>query len=327
MATRNTKNGEGRPSPEGVLCLLELDFPTWLRVLVSALVMIALILVVSFFNIPNPNMILISGLVVCSSLFGVPGGVVAGAAMIGYTMYFFSTNHTLVQFDTEAAQKVLVTIVGVVIVGVFVCALKYVEARALRRTRALTSLLQSENEQLEEAVTIDELTQLRNRFALRQDYPHFAETADKLHVLVLDVDDFKGINDTYGHAWGDEALKGVGQALSKAFGAEHAYRYGGDEFLVIVPKWSKDAFVAASESAREEMLRLSVGADERKVRFSGGYVYGTPSLQADLRLMIHQADQNLYQAKASGKNVIVGGPFSREEARRPEELSHNGSTR
>ena len=70
--------------------LLQLQVSLPKRVILTVLIMAMLIMFVFFFNIPNPNMILIAGLVICSALFGYGGGVVAGAIMFFYTLYFFS---------------------------------------------------------------------------------------------------------------------------------------------------------------------------------------------------------------------------------------------
>ena len=66
----------------------------------SAVFMGLLIAIVSYFNVPNPNMILIAGLVVCSALFGYRGGIPAGVIMLAYTLYFFSTNNDFVTFSS-----------------------------------------------------------------------------------------------------------------------------------------------------------------------------------------------------------------------------------
>jgi PleD family two-component response regulator len=65
---------------------------------------------------------------------------------------------------------------------------------------------------------------------------------------------------------------------------------------------------------REQMELLRIGARDESILFSGGYVYGTPRLQSDLRLMMRQADDNLYKAKREGKDVVVGSAFDRVAA-------------
>lgn len=305
---------EARYESNSALRLLRLKLPIAARVALSAAIMGLLIFVVATFSLPNPNMILIAGLVVCSAIFGVPGGIVSAAAMMGYTVYFFSTDHSLVSFTPENFMKVAVTAVGVTVVGIFVCALRNAEDRALADATSMAAQLKEDNQLLQEASTSDVLTGLRNRFALRRDYSRYAEGEAMLHVMMMDLDDFKGINDAYGHEVGDSVLKGVGSVLLETFGAECSYRYGGDEFLVITSGWSDGEFDAACETMRERMESLSAGADEGAVLFSGGYVSGVPHLQSDLRLMMRQADDNLYKAKRQGKDLVVGSEFDRAQA-------------
>ena len=132
--------------------------------------------------------------------------------------------------------------------------------------------------------------------------------------MMVDLDNFKGINDAYGHETGDLVLKGVGSVLLNTFSPERSYRYGGDEFLVIASGWSDDEFDAACEKIRGQMESLSIGADGKPVLFSGGYVCGVPRLQSDLRLMMRQADDNLYKAKREGRDMVVGSKFDRATA-------------
>lgn len=75
---------------------LELDLPRWAMSAITLLAMAALVAVVVVLAIPNPNMVLVAGLVIASAIFGAPGGIVAAAVMMAYTLYFFSTDHSFV---------------------------------------------------------------------------------------------------------------------------------------------------------------------------------------------------------------------------------------
>ena len=110
------------------------------RVILTVLIMAMLIMFVFFFNIPNPNMILIAGLVICSALFCYGGGVVAGVIMFFYTLYFFSTGHSFTEFTPENLQKVGVSLVGIAVDMVFVCALKRAEMHAFAQVDACICL-------------------------------------------------------------------------------------------------------------------------------------------------------------------------------------------
>ena len=100
--------------------------------------------------------------------------------------------------------------------------------------------LKEDNAKLEEATVRDSLTGARNRFALRRDYDSYIDK--DIHLLMFDIDDFKKINDGYGHAIGDYLLKKTSDALVNNFGKESVYRYGGDEFLVITDRYNEKEY-------------------------------------------------------------------------------------
>ena len=82
--------------------------------------MVALTFVVQFFNIPNPNIILITGLVVFASLFGYGSGAVCAVLMIVYSMYFFSTDHSFISYSPITLQKMASIVLGVTLTTVFI---------------------------------------------------------------------------------------------------------------------------------------------------------------------------------------------------------------
>ena len=310
-----------RYKSDRILRLLKSAPPVVVRVLLTAAMMGMLVFLVSTFSLPNPNMILIAGLVICSFLFGLPAAVASALAMLGYSVYFFSAGHDFVTFTPENFLKVMVTVIGMAIVATFVCILRESASRALRDASTLASLLMEDNVLLKEASTLDALTGLRNRFALRMDYPHYADQGERLYVLMLDLDDFKHINDTYGHERGDAVLKATGSVLLEAFGSNHVYRYGGDEFLAIVAGVQQSSFDEACALMCKKMNALTISEGAEPMHFSGGYVSGTPEDQSDLRLMIRHADDYLYRAKHLGKNQVFSAPFDRELAHQLENES------
>jgi K+-sensing histidine kinase KdpD len=169
--------------------LLQLQVSLPKRVILTVLIMAMLIMFVFFFNIPNPNMILIAGLVICSALFGYGGGVVAGVIMFFYTLFFFSTGHSFTEFTPENLQKVGVSLVGIAVDMVFVCALKRAEMHAFAQVDDLTEELNRENERLKAISMTDALTDIRNRMALRNDFDSYR--GHEATVMMLDLDNFK----------------------------------------------------------------------------------------------------------------------------------------
>lgn len=172
--------------------------------------------------------------------------------------------------------------------------------------------LKEDNAKLEEATVRDSLTGARNRFALRRDYDSYIDK--DIHLLMFDIDDFKKINDGYGHAIGDYLLKKTSDALVNNFGKESVYRYGGDEFLVITDRYNEKEYKKVLANLTNELNIISLEDQQLPVHYSAGYVYGKLSLQEDLRLMLRQADELLYEAKGNGKNTFIGKEYDREYA-------------
>lgn len=282
------------------------------RVILSLAVMVLLTVIVYLFSVPNPNMILITGLTVFTSLYGYPSGIACGSVMILYSMFFFSTDQDFLHYSPLNLQKMFTIILGVVLNVVFIGGLKARNNEVNRKIIEINQLLQLDNDSLETASITDSLTGVRNRFALRRDYNSFQE--QNLHVMMLDLDNFKRLNDHYGHAIGDYALRHTGMQLSDCFGSSCCYRYGGDEFLIITKDLTETDFSHRVERLKKAMLSLRLEGNPLPVHFSGGYVYGRCELNHDLRLMLHQADHNLYRAKRRGKDHTMSSPFNRELA-------------
>lgn len=275
--------------------LLQMRASLWVQVVVSAAIMVALISFVYLANIPNPNMVLIAGLVLCSALFGFGGGSVAAAVMLLYTLYFFSTDHNFVSYTTENLQKVLVSLGGITIDMLLVCLVKQAEMRAFDEVHSLTEELRRENERLQDISLIDGLAGVRNRAALRLDFDSYVNR--DVTVLMLDLNDFKTINDSHGHEEGDRVLKETARLLGDAFGVEHCYRYGGDEFLVICPNMSESAFAKKLDDLMRAHQAHMTGGAPLNYSFSVGCVHARPQSADALRELIARADERMYQTK------------------------------
>lgn len=275
-------------------------------ILIASLAMALLVGCVYVLKVPNPNILLLSGLVVCSTLFGYPGGIVAGVFTVTYSFFFFSAEHDFVTFTPQNQQKVIVSILGVIADAFFICHLKWRNDRAYGHLRKLTMLLQEDNRLLERASQTDPLTELGNRFALRSSFSKMA--GQEVVLLILDVDDFKSINDSYGHDLGDRCLQETGRRLSELFGQENAYRFGGDEFVVLCQDASMDSFKQTVCVLVQDPPVLSLEGDTRQIplRYSVGYVWGHCRGDEDIHRMFRQADEELYRSKNSGKGQSHG---------------------
>ena len=153
---------------------------------------------------------------------------------------------------------------------------------------------------LNDMAYIDALTGIGNRLALRRDYDSYQ--GREVTVLMLDLNDFKLINDTRGHEEGDRVLKEIGTLLSDTFGKEYCYRYGGDEFLVIVPDISSPEFNEKLEIINQNKPTIQGTA---RAGFSTGFVRAMLTDPDMLRTLISRADEKMYEAKRKKNNRAV----------------------
>lgn len=166
------------------------------------------------------------------------------------------------------------------------------------------------NRELEILATQDALTGCLNRRsffeAFESSWTESQALGTKLSCVMIDIDHFKMVNDTYGHNSGDEVLRRVAQKLREIFKSRGIVcRYGGEEFCAVLPQFGLEEAIALAEKTRIAIseirlldpaeLRLTVSIGVSELRF-------TP---VDTQDLIHQADRALYVAKREGRNRIV----------------------
>jgi two-component system cell cycle response regulator len=175
--------------------------------------------------------------------------------------------------------------------------------------KKLQNELQRRNAELDRMSRTDGLTGLYNRWHLDQELARLHNDAvrhgDPLCVLLLDLDHFKQVNDVYGHAAGDLVLRAFAdRMLGELRAGDIAGRWGGEEFLVILPRTEIDGALDAAERIRLTIGREPVAAagEDIKVTVSGGCALG-PGASPDA--LVHLADRCLYQAKLAGRNQVA----------------------
>jgi diguanylate cyclase (GGDEF)-like protein/PAS domain S-box-containing protein len=186
-------------------------------------------------------------------------------------------------------------------------------------TLALSNLLLRET--LHHQSIRDALTGLYNRRyleeALEREIYRAARHQRPLGVIMLDVDHFKRFNDEFGHDAGDALLREMGTFLkTKSRQTDIACRYGGEEFLVILPEASLDATAQKAEQLREKFKCLNImhqGQLLRQATISLG-VAAFPEHGTTVRILIQTADKALYQAKGEGRDRVAVAPIHQEEA-------------
>lgn len=168
--------------------------------------------------------------------------------------------------------------------------------------------LEKKNGILEKMAITDSMTGLYNHRTiieiLKKEITGARRYSQPLSILMIDIDHFKMVNDTYGHPYGDKVLIQISSIIKELLrDSDSAGRYGGEEFLVILPRADlKNAGITA-ERIRSKIEDLEWDADKLRVTISGGLA--TLESQNSTSL-IKQADNCLYQAKHNGRNQIRG---------------------
>jgi diguanylate cyclase (GGDEF)-like protein len=160
----------------------------------------------------------------------------------------------------------------------------------------------------------DALTGLPNSRALRDSLKRMlaqaSRTATPLAAILIDLDHFRRINDTHGHERGDDALAAVGEVLASTIRAsDYAGRYGGEEFLVLLPDTDREGAMLVAEKLRQAIARMSLPGLDQPLSASLG-VAALPGDGSDADAFLRLADRALYAAKAAGRNRVEAAGLS-----------------
>ena len=174
--------------------------------------------------------------------------------------------------------------------------------------------LQKANHELQRLAILDGLTQIPNRRRLDeyldQEWKRAIREQAPLGFIMGDVDFFKRYNDTYGHQAGDECLRQVARAISRAVKrpADLVARYGGEEFAIVLPNTQVDGAIQVAMEIMHAVTALQLphqASTHPFVSLSMGVAGFIPSQDSKMTMLIQQADNALYQAKIQGRNQIV----------------------
>ncbi|MDH2915817.1 MAG: diguanylate cyclase [Gallionella sp.] len=174
-------------------------------------------------------------------------------------------------------------------------------------------------EDLHRLTEIDPLTGLLNRRGMlcrfEEEIARQARQGGSLGLLLLDLDHFKQINDTHGHAAGDLALCATANMLhSMKRSYDHAGRWGGEEFLILLPECSEQDLLAIAERIRETVQTLHIETGVHSFSFTTSIGVHHSASPQTLDAMLHQVDMALYAAKDAGRNCVRLA----EQAKQPE---------
>jgi diguanylate cyclase (GGDEF)-like protein len=154
----------------------------------------------------------------------------------------------------------------------------------------------------------DALTELPNNRAVQDTIKRMVAQASRsvspLSAALLDLDQFKRVNDTYGHSRGDEVLAAVATVLRSSLReSDFVGRYGGEEFLLLLPDTGRDQAVVVAEKVRVAVASLGLSEISQPVTASLG-VATVPDDAGDADTLIRAADRALYAAKGNGRNRV-----------------------
>lgn len=167
--------------------------------------------------------------------------------------------------------------------------------------------LKDYSEHMEHLARIDSLTRLLNHRAVMENVQARVKEAERyktpLSVIMIDIDNFKQINDRYGHPFGDKVLVRIADVFQGALReTDLTGRYGGEEFLVVLPNTDAESAFLAAEKIRKAIEALKWEKPDLTVTVSGGIAEYTGR---HYHRLIGEADRKLYRAKAQGKNRMV----------------------
>ena len=163
---------------------------------------------------------------------------------------------------------------------------------------------------LEGTATSDQLTGVANRRALYEaaelEFARYARKPRNISLLILDIDHFKKINDTYGHPVGDKVIRNLAMVMLKSVRSiDVVARFGGEEFAVLLPSTDIDMAHVIGERIRRnvEAELINIGEHQLSYRVSVG-VAGVELGISGIEAMIEAADDAMYEAKHQGRNRV-----------------------
>jgi len=180
----------------------------------------------------------------------------------------------------------------------------------IRQSNAeLERKVEARTEDLQRLTEIDPLTGLLNRRGMSERFDkeisRYTRQAGSLGLLLLDLDHFKNVNDTYGHSAGDLALCATANILqSTKRNYDHAGRWGGEEFLLLLPDCTETDLLSIAERIRLSIQALQIDTGHNRLSFTvsiGAHYSSTPQT---MDAMLHQVDRALYAAKDAGRNCV-----------------------
>jgi len=175
-----------------------------------------------------------------------------------------------------------------------------------------TLSLEKARQQLKILASQDPLTNLYNRRYFKDISQKLVNIAKRegseLSVIMLDIDKFKNINDTYGHSIGDEVIINLaGLLIAQTRESDIVARFGGEEFAILLPSTNKGGAYKTASTIREVVERQILTLDNKNIQYTISLGVDCFDITADEKIdpTLNRADRSLYQAKNSGRNQVI----------------------
>jgi diguanylate cyclase (GGDEF)-like protein len=183
-----------------------------------------------------------------------------------------------------------------------------------------TQELEKAQEELKLLASTDPMTKLYNRryfMQVSESLLSLAKREDRpISLMMLDIDKFKNINDTYGHKIGDEVIIKLSELLQeKSRKSDIVCRWGGEEFVILLPNTEIEGATIIAEKIREVVDSLALPVKEKEIHFSVsiGVSQFKNNSEINLEATINRADEALYEAKNSGRNRVCIAEYLKEK--------------
>jgi len=197
-------------------------------------------------------------------------------------------------------------------------------ARRIAELEAVLRVVLVENRKLS---TTDDLTRVASRRFFTKHFPREVERAARygraLSLILCDIDHFKNVNDTLGHAGGDEVLRQFGSRLQDALrrGVDWVARIGGEEFAIVLPETNYEQALDVARKLRSSVANKTFEAEGRSVEITASFgLCGLESVPLGVRKiaenLVKIADAALYRSKNSGRNRVTATTFPGDHASR-----------
>jgi diguanylate cyclase (GGDEF)-like protein len=165
-------------------------------------------------------------------------------------------------------------------------------------------------QQLENETAVDPLTKCYNRRSLdkfiQRDIAHAQRCGTDLSVIMFDIDNFKEINDVYGHHAGDEVLKEISQMIPTLIRkSDSLARFGGDEFMLVLPNTPLYNAVTLAEKVRKAIVERTITMESATITVTVSFGVASLENKSDADSLMLEADERLYRAKSIGKNSVI----------------------